>query len=104
MSYSTADEFAKRHGGVEGLNRFIEMVRFGCPDCRLRAKRGRCRLSHIARAFGLSVSEISQLRAKMFVPDYKPLRGVTEYVQLRQKMDENLLEDRRAVILELHRA
>lgn len=101
MSYFTADQFARRHGGLQGLAKFVEWVRFGCPDCR--RMRVRCRLAHIAREFKLSVSEISQLRSKLFVPDFVPVRGLTEYLEVRQRSDEELLKDRRAVIVELHR-
>lgn len=100
MSFDVAERFARRHGGKEGLTRFTEMIRFGCPDCR--HARCRCRLSHIARAFGLSVSEVCQLRAKLFVPDYKPTAGHKRYVDFAETAEGWKTQDRRAVILKLY--
>lgn len=100
MSFDVAERFARKHGGMEGLARFTEMIRFGCPDCR--HGRRRCRLSHVARVFGLSVSEVCQLRAKLFVPDYKPTPGHREYVESQKAFRRWQEQEQSAVILKLY--
>lgn len=94
MSFFTAERFAKRYGREE-LLRFAEYLKDGCPDCR--HKRSKCKLEHVAMIFHLSVSEVCALRGKLLVRRWENSEGLEMWL----KLQEEYLNDKKAVILEL---
>jgi len=72
MSFSTAEHFAKIHGGFDSLQKFTEMVNAGHD------------LNSIAMHFGLSSSQICRLRAELFQQVWQPRRGTIEYIEFQQ--------------------
>ena len=107
MSFFTAEVFSRRHGGFEGLARFVDMCEHGCPACqeynkrRGNKKRIKCKLKHVAEEFDLSVSEICQLRLKLGHQAWVPGEGLKNYFALHEGLAERQYKERRAVIVSL---
>jgi hypothetical protein len=99
MAFFTAEVFSRRHGGFEGLARFVEMCERGCPDCRHHKQR--CKLKHIAREFSLSVSEVCQLRLKLMRRVWQPEEGLRNYLDFHRMNAEREYKERRAIIVRL---
>ena len=94
MAYFVAERFAAKRGRDE-LLRFLECLKTGCPECRV--KKEKCKLQHVARLFKLSVSEVCALRGKLLVRQWVNAPGLESWL----KLQEDALEDKKAVILEL---
>jgi hypothetical protein len=88
VPYSTAEHFAKNHGGFDGLIKFIEI-------CNKEKD-----LHRIASSFKMSASQACRLRNGLLEQVWKPRRGVTEFIEFKIHCMERDVNMKRAEVRE----
>lgn len=82
MPFLTAENFCKRHGGIDSLITFMKMCHSGAS------------LKELAERFNLSKAQISQIRRKIMKEIWEPQRGALEFVEWMKHAQEEQLKDR----------
>jgi hypothetical protein len=82
MEFNRAEYFSHKHGGFDGLMKFIEL-------CNTEKD-----LKKISIQFNISPSQVCRLRAGLLEQTWRPKRGVIEYVKFQKSNHEREIKRR----------